>query len=82
MFVSCQDTVKEEAVDNVTVGVLTILTEDDPEQLVSTAIILEGAIVMDKTRDLPQAVCPIIGLTYAFNLDYPESTGHIHIHSV
>lgn len=67
---------KDEAIDNVTVGVLTILSEDDPEQPVSTAIILEGGIVMDKIQDLPQAFCLIFGLTYALNLDYPKCVGN------
>lgn len=57
---------KDEVVDNVTVSVLTILSEVDPEQPVSTAIILEGGIVI---RDLAQAVCLTFGLTYALNLD-------------
>eukprot|EP00064_Thunnus_orientalis_P011716 superscaffoldBa00001719_g11747 len=41
-YKTCFETTKDEAIDNVTVGVLTILSEDDPEQPVSTAIVLEG----------------------------------------
>lgn len=40
-YKTCFETTKDEAIDNVTVGVLTILSEDDPEQPVSTAIVLE-----------------------------------------
>ncbi|XP_067436755.1 uncharacterized protein [Thunnus thynnus] len=75
-YKTCFETTKDEAIDNVTVGVLTILSEDDPEQPVSTAIVLEGGIVMDKIRDLPQAFCLIFGLTYALNLDYPKCVGN------
>lgn len=45
MFVSLQDTMKDEAVDSVIVSVLSIPSEGDPEQPVSAAIILEGGIV-------------------------------------
>lgn len=55
----------------VTVGVLTVLSEDRPQQgpmsihlqPISTAIIL---------KNLPQGVCLLFGLTYALPLDYPK----------
>ncbi|KAK3543349.1 hypothetical protein QTP70_018083 [Hemibagrus guttatus] len=32
---------------------------------VSSAIIIDGGIVMDDVRDLPLAVCPLFGLSYS-----------------
>jgi len=78
-----QDTARDEALASVTVGVLTVLSEDGEDspqpgpssmhlQPISHAIVLEGGIVMDNIRDLPQAVCLLFGLTYALHLDYPK----------
>lgn len=68
---------RDEAIGDITVGVLTILSEDDPAQEpVSTDIILEGGIVMENIWHFPQAVCLIFGLTYALNLDYPKCVGN------
>lgn len=36
-----------------------------------TAIILEGAIVMDNIENLPDAMWLLFGLIYALNLEYP-----------
>ena len=77
MCASLQDTASDEALAS-TIGVLTVLSEDSPQQghssvhlqPISTAIVLEGGIVMDNIKDLPQA-CPF-GLTYALHLDYPK----------
>ena len=79
MCASLQDTASDEALAS-TIGVLTVLSEDSPQQghssvhlqPISTAIVLEGGIVMDNIEDLPQAVCLLFGLTYALHLDYPK----------
>ncbi|KAL3975122.1 hypothetical protein ACER0C_023748 [Sarotherodon galilaeus] len=42
----------------------------------STAIVIEGNLVMDKIKDFPQAVCLLFGLTYALQLDYPKYMAH------
>ena len=39
---------------------------------VSTAIIVEGGIVMD-LQNLSQALCVLFGLLYALHLDYPKA---------
>ncbi|TWW71352.1 hypothetical protein D4764_17G0008350 [Takifugu flavidus] len=64
----------------VSVGVLTVVPEDEqlvPNQLhlqpISTAIIVEGAIVMDDVQNLPEALCLLFGLSYALHLDYPNA---------
>ncbi|KAK0149797.1 hypothetical protein N1851_009452 [Merluccius polli] len=79
MCVSLWDTARDEALECITVGVLTVVSEDSPHEgqssvdlsPISTAIILEGGIVMDH-KNLPQAVCLLFGLTYALHLDYPK----------
>lgn len=38
----------------------------------STAIVIEGNLVMDNIKDFPQAVCLLFGLTYALHLDYQK----------
>lgn len=40
---------------------------------VSTVIIVEGGIVIEDTRNLPQALCLLCGLSYALLLDYPKA---------
>ncbi|XP_046727977.1 uncharacterized protein LOC124400302 isoform X2 [Silurus meridionalis] len=64
----------------VTVGLLTVISEDAPVfsshlhlNLLSTAIILEGGIVMDNLTSLPQAFCLLFGLSYAHHLEYPRA---------
>ncbi|XP_060926459.1 uncharacterized protein LOC133000530 [Limanda limanda] len=79
-FKTCSDTARDEALECITVGVLTVVSEDSPQegpssvdlQPISTAIILEGGIVMDRIKNLPQAVCLLFGLTFALHLDYPK----------
>ncbi|XP_042586781.1 uncharacterized protein LOC109096253 [Cyprinus carpio] len=79
-YKTCSDTARDEALECITVGVLTVVSEDSPHegqssvdlQPISTAIILEGGIVMDHIKNLPQAVCLLFGLTYALHLDYPK----------
>ncbi|XP_028317374.1 uncharacterized protein LOC114472347 [Gouania willdenowi] len=80
VYKTCYDTTKEEVLASVTVGVLTVVSEDPQQQLlnavhfqpISNAIIIEGGTVMDNIRDFPQAVCLIFGLIYALHLDYPK----------
>ncbi|XP_073784338.1 uncharacterized protein si:ch211-131e11.16 [Danio rerio] len=79
-YKTCSDTERDEALECITVGVLTVVSEDSPHegqssvdlQPISTAIILEGIIVMDHIKNLPQAVCLLFGLTYALHLDNPK----------
>ncbi|XP_030270255.1 uncharacterized protein LOC115580247 [Sparus aurata] len=79
-YKTCPDTARDEALEAITIGVLTVVSEDSPHQgpssmnlqPISTAIILERSIVIDDIRDLPQAVCLLFGLTYALHLDYPK----------
>ena len=60
MCASLQDTASDEALAS-TIGVLTVLSENSPQQghssvhlqPISTAIVLEGGIVMDNIKDLP-----------------------------
>jgi len=60
------------------VMLLTVMDEEalSPNKLylcpVSTAIILEGGIVMNNLQNQPQAICVLFGLSYALNLDYPK----------
>ncbi|KAJ4929883.1 hypothetical protein JOQ06_018903, partial [Pogonophryne albipinna] len=57
------DTTRDEALSSVTVGVLTVLSEDRPQEgpssmqlkPISTDIVLEGGIVMEKIKNFPQA---------------------------
>lgn len=65
---------------HVSVGLLTVFSEDEmlvPNQLhlhpLSTAIIVEGGIVMDDLQNLPEAVYLLFGLSYALHLDYPRA---------
>ncbi|XP_035855753.1 uncharacterized protein LOC116041408 isoform X2 [Sander lucioperca] len=74
------DSDSDEAWAQVSVGLLTIISEDEPLSPnhlhldpVSTAIILEGGIVMDNLQNLPQALCLLFGLSYALHLDYPKA---------
>ncbi|XP_039676772.1 uncharacterized protein LOC120571754 [Perca fluviatilis] len=74
------DSDSDEAWDQVSVGLLTVISEDvplSPNHLhldpVSTAIILEGGIVMNNLQNLPQALCLFFGLSYALHLDYPKA---------
>ncbi len=75
-----QVSIVDEALALVPFGVLTVIDEHIPllsNQLyldpVSTAIIVEGGIVMDNLPNLPQAICLLFGLSYALNLDYPKT---------
>lgn len=59
---------------------MTVVREDVqllPNQLhpnpMSTAIIVEGGIVMDDLQNLPEALCLLFGLSYALHLDYPKA---------
>ncbi|KAK1903821.1 putative sugar phosphate/phosphate translocator, partial [Dissostichus eleginoides] len=79
-FKTCFDTTRDEALSSVTVGVLTVLSEDSPQEgpssihlkPISISIVLEGGIVMEKIKNFPQAVCLLFGLIYALHLDYPK----------
>ncbi|KAL6486231.1 hypothetical protein MHYP_G00056230 [Metynnis hypsauchen] len=76
-----EDADSDEAWAQVSVGVLTVISEDVPLcpnhlhlDTVSTAIIVEGGIVMDNLENLPQAMCLLFGLSYVLHLDYPKAT--------
>ncbi|KAG5275918.1 hypothetical protein AALO_G00125950 [Alosa alosa] len=64
----------------VSFGLLTVSDDDTPVDLtlihlepVSTAIIIEGRLVMDGLKSLPEALCILFGLSNALHLDYPKS---------
>ncbi|XP_048859457.1 uncharacterized protein LOC125726959 [Brienomyrus brachyistius] len=78
-FKVCFDS-EENNIEQIPVGILLVDNEDSPHcsslirvRPVSTAIIIEGGIVMDDVRDLPLAVCLLFGLSYALHLDYPKN---------
>ncbi|XP_039545834.1 uncharacterized protein LOC120491890 [Pimephales promelas] len=61
----------------ISIGIITVMTGEtqDSSQALHlddshTAIILEGAIVMDELQKLPDAMCLLFGLIYAFNSKY------------
>ncbi|XP_026070566.1 sterile alpha motif domain-containing protein 3-like isoform X2 [Carassius auratus] len=65
-------------IPQISIGILTVITEgsQDSSQALHlenshTAIILEGAIVMDNIENLPDAMWLLFGLIYALNLEYP-----------
>ncbi|KAL0973560.1 hypothetical protein UPYG_G00206120 [Umbra pygmaea] len=73
------DSYSDEAWAQVSVGLLTVISKDaplSPNYLhldpVSTAIILEGGIVMDNLQNLAQALY-LFGLCYPLHLDYPKA---------
>ncbi|KAL4007959.1 hypothetical protein ACER0C_001811 [Sarotherodon galilaeus] len=72
-YKTCFDTEINEALASVTVGVLNVLIYLPPT---STAIVIEGNLVMDNIKDFPQAVCLLFGLIYALHLDYPKYMAH------
>lgn len=62
----------------ISIGILSVIPEDSatiPYSLhldaTSTAIILEGTVVVDDLGNLPKAMCLLFGLIYALNLEYP-----------
>ncbi|KAL0185717.1 hypothetical protein M9458_017387, partial [Cirrhinus mrigala] len=68
----------DEVLSSISIGILTVISEDcetTPYSLhldaTSTAIILEGKVVMDDLGNLPKAMCTLFGLMYALNLEYP-----------
>lgn len=80
VFGFVQDCDSDEAWGLVSVGLLTVVSEDaslSPNHLhlepVSTAIIVEGGIVMDNLENFPKALCLLFGLSYALHLDYPKA---------
>lgn len=63
---------------DISVGIL-IVTDDGPTTSddlhltsLSSSIILEGGIVLDDIKNLPQALLLVFGLIYALNLEYPK----------
>ncbi|KAI5085194.1 hypothetical protein C0J45_23823, partial [Silurus meridionalis] len=79
-FCVIQDLNDDEGWAQVTVGLLTVISEDAPVfsshlhlNALSAAIILEGGIVMDNFTSLPQAFCLLFGLSYALHLEYPRA---------
>ncbi|MEQ2189561.1 hypothetical protein GOODEAATRI_026522, partial [Goodea atripinnis] len=79
-YITCFDCDTDETWVQVSVGVLTVTHEDvrlSPNQLhlhpVSTAIIVEGGVVLNDIQNLPEAFCLLFGLSYALHLDYPKA---------
>lgn len=56
----------------VPVGILRVMAEDRPPVINSSAIILEGNLVMDEVPTTSLALCLLFGLMYALHLDYPK----------
>ena len=90
-MISSQDCDADETWAQVSVWVLTVVHEDvqlTPNQLylhpLSTAIFVEGGIVIDNFQNLPEALlCLLFGLSYALQLDYPKALNekHFRLHS-
>lgn len=88
--VSLQETTRDEALAAVTVGALTVLSEHSPQQdpnsiqlqPISTAIVLEGSIVMDNIKDLYQAVCLLFGLNTLYIWTAQNAWKNTQVHSV
>jgi len=62
-----------------TIGILTVITEDTVPsthsrhlESAATAIVLEGAVVMDDLDNVPHSMCLLFGLIYKLNLEYPQ----------
>nr|XP_055056167.1 uncharacterized protein LOC129440701 [Misgurnus anguillicaudatus] len=77
-YKTCFDCGDEEHQASTSVCILTVIPEDSktvPYSLhldaTSTAIVLEGTVVLDDIGNLPQAMCLLFGLIYALNLKYP-----------
>lgn len=80
-YLSCLNSEKDNSDRwrDVDVAIL-IVTEDGPTTSdnlhlnpLTASIILEGGIVMDGLKNLPQAMLLIFGLIYALHLDYPKT---------
>lgn len=66
---------EEEQTKGLTVGILTVLEDDDrtmPQSVVSVAVVVEEEIVLQDLPDLPTAFAYLFGLIYALNLKYPK----------
>ncbi|XP_026078313.1 uncharacterized protein LOC113056059 [Carassius auratus] len=79
-YKTCFDCDDNEDMSDVEIGILTVIPEDSatvPYSLhlgaTTTAIILEGTVVVDDLENLPQATCLLFGLIYALNLEYPAA---------
>ncbi|KAM4547511.1 uncharacterized protein V3H82_021098 [Fundulus diaphanus] len=76
LFRNCFDTdPEEEQMKGLTVGVLTVLEDDDsaaPQSVVNVAVVVEEEIVLQDLPDLPTAFGYLFGLIYALNLKYPK----------
>ncbi|XP_052444140.1 uncharacterized protein LOC127985963 [Carassius gibelio] len=79
-YKTCFDCDDNEDMSDVEIGILTVIPEDSPTVPYSlhlgattTAIILEGTVVVDDLENLPQATCLLFGLIYALNLEYPAA---------
>ncbi|XP_049900262.1 uncharacterized protein LOC126390144 isoform X2 [Epinephelus moara] len=76
LFRNCLDTdPEEEQTKGLTVGILTVLGEDNsaaPKSVVSVAVVVEEEIVLQDLPDLPTAFAYLFGLIYALNLKYPK----------
>lgn len=81
MLCVVQDSDDDGVWTNVSFGLLTVIEDDGTParpnliymEPVSTAIIIEGSLVMDDLKSLPEAFCLLFGLSYALNLDYPKT---------
>uniref|UniRef100_A0A8C5NAK4 Sterile alpha motif domain-containing protein 3 n=1 Tax=Gouania willdenowi TaxID=441366 RepID=A0A8C5NAK4_GOUWI len=76
-YLSCRKD-NEDVWRDVSVGIL-LVTDDGPttdEDLhlspLSSSLIVEGGIVLDDMKSLPQALLLVFGLIYSLNLEYPK----------
>ncbi|GAA6087975.1 gamma-aminobutyric acid receptor subunit alpha-2-like [Tachysurus ichikawai] len=67
-----------EDMPNIVIAILTVIPEDSvtvPFSLhldaTTTAIILEGTVLLEDLENLPEAMCLLFGIIYALNLQYP-----------
>ncbi|KAL2092495.1 hypothetical protein ACEWY4_012293 [Coilia grayii] len=78
---TCLDADGDDAWAQVSFGLLTVIEDDGTPvgpnlihlEPVSTGIIIEGSLIMDGFKSLPEALCILFGLSYALHLDYPKS---------
>ncbi|XP_077053386.1 uncharacterized protein LOC143746318 [Siphateles boraxobius] len=90
-YKTCFDYDDNEDMSNIEIGILTVIPEDFATAAVpyslhldatTTAIILEGTVVVDDLENLPQAMCLLFGLNYALNLRVSCSIEeHIRLHT-
>lgn len=44
----------------------------DGEDIIDTSVVLEEAVILSDLKDIPRAFALLMGLLFAFNIDYPK----------